>query len=959
MLLSPASTSASLPSQSFWNKLRPKTNKEDTTRQAQMALARQRLLTLAYGEMETIRMELEAVARDWARPPPDAVFNLRIPVEYASLHAARLIAGPYIYLNSEDSYQIAIMGVQGSRVEIVSDAPPPPDEPPPPPPPPVLDMDATFNLELTPGQYIALDVSVNSEDDMARMEDGTTVDGTFWGKLDIVHDGDTHKLEFTGTRHNNQPDTSPDFLFDSKVVAKLAVASKPPAAKCQLSILTPEMQYCDVVLSFSPLWKIGTTWPPAESVGENKIKFFLRVHPGGALEHFESEVVTTALYYEAIPDPAMIEPNDFIAPRNGFAMSFRDFIPHLINVLSQLGMSVHARTSFINNNMPAFAQHKNIAYRFLRPRQIAAAVDISVASELCVFTRLFLIFRGLSDDDLGIFSGAGEKEANSMNWREVLYHSKTMPKISQYELDREANIARNRALLEQLELSQAVASLPLKAAKVVNKAKPVQPAQKKRKLEAEAEAPRRQSARLRRGAIDPKETPDQKRKREAEEEERRAIEAEERLEAEERARAAKRPRHHELDLHALVGDQGAEELSTLSTSLKMVLKEDHPRRAGDIDAFEFEDHKEEEQAVKELRSKLQSLKVVARAKVTEDRVYSAAYHPEPSKDLIFFGDKHGQLGIWDARAPSDEVDDEDDANVASDNREGGKYWRLQLHWPATSKSSISCLKFNPTNSHSVYSASYDCTIRHLSFETEISTEVFSTEDGLISSFDLTPSGSEMWISDSLGGVTHVDLRLDKSKAQWYGLSDQKIGCLSLNPTQPNFMVTASNSRELRIWDIRKLSDIVGEVQDTKPPTSTSGSSAGDSSQFDAQTVLEYASSKKGTGCLRGEWRHDKSVSSAYWDPRGRGIVSTSYDDTLRLWDIKPSSFDTADVFPSSRPFSRIRHNCQTGRWLTILRAQWSPNPDVYPHFTIGNMDHSLDIFTCKGDLITRLSDPTK
>ena len=43
----------------------------------------------------------------------------------------------------------------------------------------------------------------------------------------------------------------------------------------------------------------------------------------------------------------MIEPADFIAPRNGFAMSFQDFIPHLMNVLDQLGMSLHARTAFI------------------------------------------------------------------------------------------------------------------------------------------------------------------------------------------------------------------------------------------------------------------------------------------------------------------------------------------------------------------------------------------------------------------------------------------------------------------------------------------------------------------------------------------------------------------------------------------------------------------------------------
>lgn len=45
----------------------------------------------------------------------------------------------------------------------------------------------------------------------------------------------------------------------------------------------------------------------------------------------------------------MVEPSAYIAPRNGFAMTFRDFIPHLMNVLDQLGMSLHARTNFIRH----------------------------------------------------------------------------------------------------------------------------------------------------------------------------------------------------------------------------------------------------------------------------------------------------------------------------------------------------------------------------------------------------------------------------------------------------------------------------------------------------------------------------------------------------------------------------------------------------------------------------------
>jgi len=254
---------------------------------------------------------------------------------------------------------------------------------------------------------------------MARMEDGTIVDGMFWGKLNIVHSGDNHTVDFTGTKMRD-PDITPDFLFDSRVMTKLTTAARPTSAKCHLSILAPAQQYCDVILTVNPLWTLAMTWPPAENVGEHKHKYFLRVHPGGALEHFESEMVVTSLYYEAIPDPAMIDPNEFIAPRNGFAMSFRDFVSHLMNVLDQLGMSLHARTNFINNNLHAFSGHKNIAYRFLSPTKIANAIDISVTADPCVFTRLFLIFRGISDDDLGLFAGAGEKEANSMNWRETV-----------------------------------------------------------------------------------------------------------------------------------------------------------------------------------------------------------------------------------------------------------------------------------------------------------------------------------------------------------------------------------------------------------------------------------------------------------------------------------------------------------------------------------------------------------
>ncbi|KAG1762066.1 hypothetical protein EDD22DRAFT_1029270 [Suillus occidentalis] len=305
-------------------------------------------------------------------------------------------------LTSEYSYQITIIGVQGLRVGVKR-----------------LPL---FNLELVPSQHVVLETTVTSTDDadMARMEDGTVVDGQYWGKLNIVHDGGTHTVDFIGTRIVN-PDVLPDMLFDSRVMSKLTIAAKFASIKYHLSILSLAQQ-------------LELTWPPAQPVNETKVKYFLRVHPGGALEHFESEMVTTALYYEAVLDPSMVDPNDFITPRNGYATSFRDFVPHFMSILDQLGMSLHAGTNVINNNISIFSAHKNIACHFLSPSKITAVIDISVTSDPCIFTRLFLIFRRLMNDDVGLFVGAGEKEANSVNWREIAGQSENLKDTTEFRL---------------------------------------------------------------------------------------------------------------------------------------------------------------------------------------------------------------------------------------------------------------------------------------------------------------------------------------------------------------------------------------------------------------------------------------------------------------------------------------------------------------------------------------------
>jgi len=88
--------------------------------------------------------------------------------------------------------------------------------------------------------------------------------------------------------------------------------------------------------------------------------------------------------------------------------------------------------------------------------------------------------------------------------------------INASELEREANIARNRAILDELELKQAVADLGIPKTKATqkSKAKPVQPSKRVKRERSESDVPRRQSSRLKKGAVDPSESPAERKQRE-------------------------------------------------------------------------------------------------------------------------------------------------------------------------------------------------------------------------------------------------------------------------------------------------------------------------------------------------------------------------------------------------------------------------------------------------------------
>ena len=65
---------------------------------------------------------------------------------------------------------------------------------------------------------------------------------------------------------------------------------------------------------------------------------------------------------------------------------------------------------------------------------------------------------------------------------------------------------------------------------------------------------------------------------------------------------------------------------------------------------------------------------------------------------------------------------------------------------------------------------------------------------IINSFDVAPTGDEIWVSDAEGGLTHVDKREGGRGARLQVNVKDKIGCVSVNQRQPHLLLTASNDK---------------------------------------------------------------------------------------------------------------------------------------------------------------------
>ena len=263
-------------------------------------------------------------------------------------------------------------------------------------------------------------------------------------------------------------------------------------------------------------------------------------------------------------------------------------------------------------------------------------------------------------------------------------------------------------------------------------------------------------------------------------------------------------------------------------------------------------------------------------KMTKNGTTHVCIAPFTSTTVIATGDKSGNVGLWSS---SDRSSDELIMQV-----------RPHLSY-------VSGMRWCP-GTNSLFSCSYDGTVRSLDAEKGVFSELFTSEELELSAFDVNAKGHTALLCDKDGEFLVLDARTKTPAIPQMTLLNRKINTVHFEPTGENLFVTSCTDSDngVCIFDIRNV--------------------------------------KKGAPVV--SYYHPKSCQGAFFAPDGsQRIVTTCYDCNLRVYDGKR---DVASKAKVTSPIVKVHHNTQTGRWVIPFRAVWTPASDG---FVCGTMNRQV------------------
>ncbi|GAV29107.1 hypothetical protein PMKS-002587 [Pichia membranifaciens] len=480
--------------------------------------------------------------------------------------------------------------------------------------------------------------------------------------------------------------------------------------------------------------------------------------------------------------------------------------------------------------------------------------------------------------------------------------------ISEFEKQRQANIARNKELLRKLNLTELANEFG-KTENGKNRPKP-KPKNKNKspkvKVEKEPALPLRRSRRIAGVKVEDSGTNDALDKLD-----------EEKLEKERLKELASVRLSDDLKLSEVISDPSV--LNRLGKSFSM----------GDF-YEEIKDKTLTSKTEEQAREELDKLELYEnfhpnQIMLTTARMTTIEFHPSTKRKVVFGGDTNGMLGLW-----SVDDDSEDEPAIT----------RFNPH-----RKNIARIAVRPEVSEEVVSSSYDGSIRTMDLQKNISKCVVEFDDQW---GDASGVSDFKFIDKNVGYLTTLngelaifDLResnVKRENCEVFRLHDKKIGYFSVCPTDEKMIASASLDRTMRIWDLRMIRDQVW-------------------SDYDGV---------KGPQCVAA-YKSRLSVSCTDWNKHG-DIVCNGYDDSIRIFHmdqgkgiqanisnlVKP---ELGDIAENLEPDVTIKHNCQSGRWVSILKSRWQENPrDGVEKFVIANMKRYFDIYSRDGVMLAHFGD---
>ncbi|XP_009866199.1 PREDICTED: WD repeat-containing protein 76 [Apaloderma vittatum] len=239
-------------------------------------------------------------------------------------------------------------------------------------------------------------------------------------------------------------------------------------------------------------------------------------------------------------------------------------------------------------------------------------------------------------------------------------------------------------------------------------------------------------------------------------------------------------------------------------------------------------------------------------------------------------------------------------NVSCESEEGAQVF-VPHSFP------VSCMHFSPCNPAHLLSLSNE-TLRCGDVTRAVFDEICRSEDSSFSSFDFLEDGASTAIVGHWeGDVSVVDRRTPGTSPELSAdVSFKRTRTVHVHPVHKQYFL-AAGSVDVCIYDVRYLKS-------------------------------------KGNKAVSSLTGHTKSVASAYFSPvTGNRVVTVCADDKLRVYD--------TTSLTSVALLSTIRHNNNTGRWLTRFRAIWDPKREDC--FVVGSMarPRQIQVFRDTGTLL--------